>query len=53
MTPGENRIKIVGFDCKNIDLKMFFEISQRKIEIMGLYFSILDELFSSDSIMDE
>ena len=25
----------------------------RKIEIMGLYFSILDELFSSDSIMDE
>ena len=28
MTPGENRIKIVGFDCKNIDLKMFFEISQ-------------------------
>ena len=28
MTPGENRIKIVGYDCKNIDLKMFFEISQ-------------------------
>ena len=28
MSPGENRIKIVGFDCKNIDLKMFFEISQ-------------------------
>ena len=28
MSPGENRIKIVGFDCRNIDLKMFFEISQ-------------------------
>ena len=28
MTPGENRIKIVGFDCKNIDLKVLFAISQ-------------------------
>lgn len=27
MTPGKNRIKIVGYDCKNIDLIMFFEIS--------------------------
>ena len=28
MTAGENRIKIVGFDCKNIDLKVLFAISQ-------------------------
>ncbi len=28
MTTGENRIKIVGFDCKNIDLKVLFAISQ-------------------------
>lgn len=28
MTAGENRIKIVGFNCKNIDLKVLFAISQ-------------------------
>lgn len=28
MTAGMNRLKIVGFDCENIDLKMLFEISQ-------------------------
>lgn len=29
MTAGMNRLKIVGFDCENIDLKMLFEISQQ------------------------
>lgn len=28
MTSGQNRLKIVGFDCENIDLKMLFSISQ-------------------------
>lgn len=28
MKSGENRLKIVGFDCENIDLKMLFSISQ-------------------------
>ena len=28
MTSGKNRLKIVGFDCENIDLKMLFSISQ-------------------------
>lgn len=28
MTAGKNRLKIVGFDCENIDLKMLFAISQ-------------------------
>lgn len=28
MTSGENRLKIVGFDCENIDLEMLFSISQ-------------------------
>lgn len=28
MTAGENRLKIVGFDCENIDLKMLLAISQ-------------------------
>lgn len=28
MTSGENRLKIVGYDCENIDLKMLFSISQ-------------------------
>lgn len=28
MKTGENRLKIVGFDCENIDLKMLFSISQ-------------------------
>ncbi len=28
MPSGENRLKIVGFDCENIDLEMLFSISQ-------------------------
>lgn len=28
MTSGKNRLKIVGFDCENIDLGMLFSISQ-------------------------
>ena len=28
MSSGKNRLKIVGFDCENIDLKMLFSISQ-------------------------
>ncbi len=28
MSSGQNRLKIVGFDCENIDLKMLFLISQ-------------------------
>lgn len=28
MTSGQNRLRIVGFDCENIDLKMLFSISQ-------------------------
>lgn len=28
MTSGENRLKIVGYDCENIDLKLLFAISQ-------------------------
>ena len=28
MPSGKNRLKIVGFDCENIDLKMLFSISQ-------------------------
>ena len=28
MTSGENRLKIVGYDCENIDLEMLFSISQ-------------------------
>ena len=28
MSAGENRLKIVGVDCENIDLKMLFAISQ-------------------------
>lgn len=28
MTSGQNRLKIVGFDCENIDLKMLFTLSQ-------------------------
>lgn len=28
MSAGENRLKMVGFDCENIDLKMLFAISQ-------------------------
>ena len=28
MTTGENKLKIVGFDCENIDLKMLFAVSQ-------------------------
>ena len=30
MAPGENRIKIIGFDCKNIDLKILFEIPKQE-----------------------
>ena len=28
MSTGENKLKIVGFDCENIDLEMFFTVSQ-------------------------
>lgn len=28
MTSGENRLKIVGYDCENIDLEMLFSISE-------------------------
>jgi hypothetical protein len=28
MTAGENRLKIVGFDCENIDLKILFATPQ-------------------------
>lgn len=26
MTPGVNKLKLVGFDCENIDLKMLLEV---------------------------
>ena len=29
MKSGENRIKIVGYDCENIDLEMLFSISHK------------------------